>query len=69
MSRTALFEWIAVAVLLVGFAAVTAGVISIVFDHTIATVLIAAGAVVAVIGGIGWTFVVKISTRRARSTA
>ena len=67
MSRTALYEWITVAVLLLGCALVTAGVIAIVFDGGLATVLIVAGAVLAVIGGIAWTAVVKVGARSRRA--
>ena len=68
MSRTALYEWIAVAVLLIGCAVATAGVIAIVLDGGLAKLLIPVGAVVAVIGGIVWTIVVKAGAR-ARSRA
>jgi hypothetical protein len=64
VSRTALFEWIAVAVLLLGCALVTAGVITITFDGGIAAILIVAGGVLAAIGAVVWTLVVKAGTRR-----
>lgn len=68
MSRTALYEWIAVAVLLLGCAVVTAGVISFDLAPGVAVVLIAVGAAVAVVGGIVWTLVVKAGSR-ARNAA
>lgn len=69
VSRTVLYEWIAVAVLLLGLAVATAGVISIPLNSSLARVLIPAGAVVAVVGGIIWTLVVKAGARaRARAS-
>ena len=68
VSRTALFEWIAVAVLLLGCAVFTAGVISVVLDGGLARVLMIVGPVIAVIGALGWTVVVKRAAR-ARRTA
>lgn len=64
-----MLEWSAVAVLLLGCAVATAGIIAIVLSGSVATVLIIVGGVVAVIGGLYWTAVVKITTRRARRTA
>lgn len=63
MSRTALYEWIAVAVLLLGCALVCAGVITVVFDGTVAVLLMAAGAIVAALGAVIWTVVVKAGAR------
>ncbi|MHA3702592.1 hypothetical protein ACXR2U_10435 [Jatrophihabitans sp. YIM 134969] len=68
MSRTALFEWTAVAILLLGCAVATAGVITIVFDGGLAAVLLVAGGVIALLGALVWTIVVKRATR-GRSTA
>ena len=64
-----MLEWAAVAVLLLGMAVATAGIIAIVLDGDVARILIPVGAVIAIIGGIAWTVVVKVTTRRARSTA
>ena len=70
MSRTALYEWIAVAVLLLGCAIFTAGVIAVVLDGGIAGVLMITGPIVAVIGAVIWTVVVKAGARaRDRETA
>lgn len=60
-----MFEWLAVGVLLLGLAAVTAGVICFDFDHRVAWTLIVAGGVVALVAGIVWTAVVKAAARRS----
>ena len=69
MNRTATLEWTAVAVLLLGCASVTAGVIAIPLAGHISPYLIIAGAVVALIGALWWTAVVKTAARRSRQAA
>lgn len=58
-------EWTGVAVLLVGCACITAGVMCFDVKASVAWVLIAVGVVVAAIGATGWVTVVKMSARRA----
>lgn len=64
-----MLEWAAVAVLMLGCAAVTAGVIAIVLDPGIAAILVIVGVVLALVGAVFWTVVVKAATRRSRSSS
>jgi hypothetical protein len=59
-------EWLTLFLLLLGCAAVTAGVICFVLAPHVAWILIIAGAAVVVVGGVAWTAVVKAAGRRAR---
>lgn len=65
--RTARLEWTAVAILLLGAALATTGVMAIVANGRIAALLIVIGAVVFVAGGVLWVVVVKAAGRRQRA--
>lgn len=60
-------EWAAVALLLLGAALATAGVMAIVASGRIAAILIVVGAVMCLTAGVVWVAVVKAAARRQRA--